>query len=763
MVPLLLALLAQTPVDLPAASREPLTGTQPAVAYVGLQQYAVTWVDDRFDFLHRRRPTPSGATDLWYSRLSTDGGVRVPQRLCPAAPLGRPALLAAAGALTAFWHEEVSPGQVGVRRARVNPDGGVDCPPPLFVSSDAANELTVAWSGTRAFLAWTTNDSNSRLCGAWLDGAGTVTSGPNEYLSGLAAYASLSTGATTGTVRMSYLDSASAAHRTQVVESDTGVMNFETLKSGATQTAMDPAAGGFTVVQSSGGTEAHFVGGPVVNLLSTGTGQLRVVTAAATGRSLAMDEGPSGLSIVGFSAGGRTQNVVLNNEMEAAAASDGTGVLLVSNDARQELHSARLSLGPTTLTVSSLPGSFFSSDAPQRRPSAAFFMDRFVIAYEERTDAGFVTRLVGLQKDNGLTTSVPAPTLRDASLFNRPDGTALVRHDVGLTTQTAVAVFDLATNVPSPGPPLLSSAPAGAGAATDRRAVHWSDTTLFVEGASARPFANMVPSRTGATTASDLWLPVLSAGKLMTLYLTEAELASSSSLPQPRVQHASSFDRDVSPGIAVLSTPMGPRALIAWADANQDRVHWEVFDSNGTYEQGAEDALPPVRGIAVAASTGGWVMTFSDARGLNTRAYSLDGSLGFGTVFGTPPEVAGEPVMAAAPDGTVVSVWPVFSPSRATVGLRAVVLDPFPGTTDGGVGVDGGLDAGAPTDGGVRPDAGARTDGGVAPDGGDTPDGGLGPAVFETSGCGCTSAADASAWLLAGLALCACWARHRRR
>lgn len=74
MVPLLLALLAQTPVDLPAASREPLTGTQPAVAYVGLQQYAVTWVDDRFDFLHRRRPTPSGATDLWYSRLSTDGG-----------------------------------------------------------------------------------------------------------------------------------------------------------------------------------------------------------------------------------------------------------------------------------------------------------------------------------------------------------------------------------------------------------------------------------------------------------------------------------------------------------------------------------------------------------------------------------------------------------------------------------------------------------------------------------------------------------------
>ncbi|GMU60529.1 MAG: hypothetical protein AMXMBFR34_22920 [Myxococcaceae bacterium] len=762
MVPLLLALLAQTPVDLPAASREPLTGTQPAVAYVGLQQYAVTWVDDRFAFLHRRRPSPSsGATDLWYSRLSTDGGVRVPRRLCPAAPLGRPELLAVAGTLTAFWHEEVSPGQVGVRRARVNPDGGVDCLPPLFVSSDAANELTVAWSGARAFLAWTTNDSDSRLCGAWLDGAGTVTSGPNEYLSGLAAYASLSTGATTGIVRMSYLDSASAAHRTQVVEGGANVANLETLNSSATQTAMDPAAGGFTVVQSPDGAEAHFVGGPVVSLLS-GTGRLRVATAAATGRSLAMNEELPGLSFVGFSPGGSTQKLVLSNELEGAAASDGYGVLLVSNDARQELHSARLSLGPTALTVSPLPGSFFSSDAPQRRPSAAFFLDRFVIAYEERTDAGFVTRLVGLQKDNGLTTSVPVPTLRDASLFNRPDGTALVRHDVGLATQTAGAALDLATNVPSLGPALLSSLPAGAGAATDRRAVHWSDTTLFVEDAGARAFANMVPSRTGATTASDLWLPVLSAGKLMTLYLTEAELASSSPLPQPRVQHASSFDRDVSPGIAVLSTPMGPRALIAWADANQDRVHWEVFDSNGTYEQSAEAALPPVRGIAVAASTGGWVMTFSDARGLNTRAYSLDGSLVFGAVFGSPPEVAGEPVMAEAPDGTVVSVWPVFAPSRATVGLRAVVLNPVPGT-DGGVGVDGGLDAGAPTDGGVRPDAGARTDGGVAPDGGDTPDGGLGPAVFETSGCECTASASASAWLLVGLALCARGARRRRR
>jgi hypothetical protein len=381
----------------------------------------------------------------------------------------------------------------------------------------------------------------------------------------------------------------------------------------------------------------------------------------------------------------------------------------------------------------------------------AWASDRFIVVWEERIEGRWQTRAAMLRTENSQTEPPPTaslqflPSLRgNLVVFNRPDGKLLVRSDTNsapLATVTQALAVD-GGSLSLEGQPLFSSSFSAGGAATNTRVMHWTNKELYVQDAGTRSFDNVTPFRSGATTGDTLWLPVVTSDRtLMSLILPDSVLASGDSLPMPQVEHTSNFNPNVTPALAV-DIAHGQRAFVAWADSSQTNVNWQIFDfdtekkEKKDVEDGGAMGAFPVRGLGVAPSRGGWLLAFTDADGLKLRGYGQEGQAAWSADFNVAPgDIAGDPVLSPSPEGPVAVVWPVYYQQRATVGLKALVVDPFAVLTDGGV-----------------PDAGIF-DGGL-PGPGDR-------ITFDTSGCTCASSAGAAAWLVALLALLTRLARRR--
>ncbi|MEW5743270.1 MAG: hypothetical protein AB1938_30455 [Myxococcota bacterium] len=752
MFPLLLAMLAQTPVDLPATPA-PLSGSMPGVALSG-QQYVITWVDDVFDGLWSRPLVLRDRRDLWMTRVESDGVVASPTRVCPASPAERPAVVVhpPSGVVFAFWHERDNTGAWGLFRAAIGPNGDIDCLPVLSPSSPQKTQLRAVWTGTHFLLAWT-EGLTGQLSGVWLDGTAAPQSGFISFGGPTTPIKSLSLGAKTGSVWLSFVDGLGNAQHANLAANATALPVTAILSTGF-ETAMDPL-GGFTVVTGMSSQVVHLTDQMSSFALGMAPGrQPQVATALQHPRSVAAVEGALSTEIQVFQRDGGFPPQMFSDLREPVLAAENSGAVLVATDRSTALRATKIDLGPGTTGTIFAPRVLLASTAPQRRPSVVWAGDRFLISYEERLGVAYQTRITAIHPDNTLDPAITATALNDVALVSRPDGRLLVRHDVGTDTVSSDLTVDLAAGQVGLSPPVLTSALASAGAATNSRVLHWTRNTLYVQDNATRSFGTTTPFRSGAATSQELFLPVVAnGGKLMTLFLTDADLAGAvGNLPMPQVQHTSSFDPRVTPAIAAIDTMSGRRAFIAWADASQPRVHFELFDEQGNvFQQDTIDGQGALRGLAVAASPHGWVLAFTDSSGLHLSGFDTEGVLAVTYLAGKTGDLAGEPVLAASPTGPVAAVWPVFSSPQSTLGLKALVVDPFLTSLDGGTYADAGV-----SDAGVS-DAGA-TDGGGGGENVPTP--GVEPILFETS-CGCT-AGGAAGWLLAALVVGARWARRRR-
>lgn len=773
MTPLLLAVLAQLAVDLPASTgAQPVTGSSPAVVFDGTG-YVVAWVDDRLDALDARRLLFQPREDLYFARMQPDGGLAAPQRACTFADFWNLTLTAneATGDVYASWGQP-SPLGTGLGGALLRPGDAPTCLPLAFESSDSLEYTHTRWTGTRRLLAFVRNGIT--LHAAWFDANGALVGGPTTLRSDHVGN-HLSLGKATGGARLLYWNNLGRAVGFDLAENGTAPATGSERDLGpAAALTLDPE-GAFAVLRSTATVSATwFDDGGVLPLgVVAGTERLAVTTARTVGRSLLAMEGATQVTLRHFTRdGGFTTLATFGGESEVALASDGVSALVATSAGlARELRWRRVPLGP----VAGNPGPaqpFAVVPAAQRWPSVAWAGDRWLVVYEEWNGQAFAPRARWVSDDGQRSDGVALqPGISAPVILARPDGRLLMRVDVGATTVTQPVALDAMSGaLDSVGGPLLSTVEAPAGAATNVAAAHWTGSLLRTQGV---PDGIALPGlqvfRAAAALPGDIVFPVQDGVmRLSTMTVDDGVLTSAlGSFAPVLTSHSTQFDRQVTPALAANVRGARSTVLLAWLETT-GRLAVRTIAGGSAGQVAQLSVSPPVRGLAAAPADDGFVLVWADRQGVQVANLSVTGTVASTERLDASGELAGEPVAAGSPSGQVAVVWPAFVENLGTVQLRMRLLGGM-GNRDAGVDAGrpdaGDADAGAPDagtpDGGVA-DAGAA-DGG-APDAG-AGDGGAGVdlLVFDTSGCGCNARAVGGAWWALALAAGAALARRRRR
>lgn len=762
MTALLLAILAQAPIDLSSAGMPlPVRGRAPVVAFDGTD-YVVAWLDDRFDALQARDPTRPSRGEVWWARPAFDGGLVTPRLGCQAREADALQVVAdpTTGAATLAWLEASPLGGQQLRAALVDRPGRVTCLPAWLASADARDELRAVWTGNATFLAWASNTVD--LESAWLVGP-TLTLGPVVF-SGLPADAQLTVARANEGARLAWRTGVATVQTVDVAEGAlTPTAGSGQLLAGGTHLALDPD--GDFLVRTLPGTVAAtwFDGGTVMLASEPLTSRLALTSGRAAGRSLLASEGATRVLLQSFGRDGGLLSSQVTGEGWPALASDGAEALLVTTrNVSGELRWRRVPFGSPLTPTAPLPVAVASP--AQRRPSLAWVGDGWLLVFDEWTGQQFASRSLWLSPDGQQRDGAPLPPgLQNAALVARPDGRLLVRADQGATsTSTFPATRSAGSGVLTVSTtPDFVSPDAPWGAATNEAGVHWKQNTVFTPGMPTGVSlvgAGMQAFRSSAASPAGVWLPVATGpNSLNVLFLDNAALASTSATPPmpapPRLVQA---DREVAPAMAALAQGAQTTLLMAWRETT-GVLKLSRFRPDGTLI--AESGLPQammLQGLAAAAVGDGFLVAFSSPAGVAVVPVPAGADPpGLPTTFATTGELAGDPVLAGSPQGHAALVWPVLSPAKGSVTLK-LVLFPAPATTDGGVPLrDGGVDGGGNTGSDAGPSGGG--------DAGTVSDGGVGGEllVFDTSGCGCTTSSGAGT--LWGLALAWSLAARRRR
>lgn len=567
MTALLLAVLAQAPIDLSGAGMPlPVRGRAPVVAFDG-RDYVVAWLDDRFDALQARDPTRGSRDEVWWARPALDGGLTIPRLACQAREAD--ALQVVADPATLAWLEASPQGGRQLRAALVDRPGRVDCLPAWLASADARDELRAVWTGNATFLAWTTNTVDLEY--AWLVGP-TLTQGPMPFTS-LPADAQLTVARANAGARMAWRSGTATVQTLDVAElALTPTAGSSRALGAGTLLALDPEGDFLVRTQTGTVTATWFDGGTVLLAPEPLTSRLALTSGSAVGRSLLASEGVTRVLLQSFGRDGGTLSSQVMGEGWPALASDGAEALLVTTlPVSGELRWRRVPFGPELTPTSPLPVAVASP--AQRRPSLAWVDDGWLLVFDEWTGVRFASRSLwvssdGQQRNGASLTNGP----NNAVLLTRPDGGLLLRTDQNGTTSTWAASRTTGSGVLAVSTTaLFTSEETPWGTATNDAVVHWKQNALFTPGMPlgvSLVGSGMQAFRSSAAAPGGVWLPVATGpNTLNVLFLSDADLASTSAVPPaPRMPRSVQLDRQVAPAIAALTRDAQTTLLMAWRE-----------------------------------------------------------------------------------------------------------------------------------------------------------------------------------------------------